>query len=124
MMAQLSVCYFFAAISKINLPFMSGWALSQWVWAPLPGWMFALMSVGTIGVELVLALGLWFRPSRRVAIGLGLLLHGSIVVLMKEQTLPLIAFAISCVSLYGLFIYRPAFQLFRKPETVAEARSS
>lgn len=121
MMTQLSICYFFAAISKLNLPFISGKPLSQWVWAPLPGWMFGLMAIGTIAIELVLAFGFWFRATRRLAVVFGLMLHGSILVLMKDQTLPLIAFALSCVSLYGLFLFRPAIRAGQKQETRANA---
>ncbi len=40
MLTQLSVCYFFAAASKVSVVFLSGAPLSHWVWAPLPWWMF------------------------------------------------------------------------------------
>ena len=107
MMTQLSVCYFFAAITKISPLFLSGVPLSQWVWAPLPWWMFMSMAVGTVMVELFLAFGLWGRRTVRAAVGTGVLLHTSIVLLIEDQTVPLIAFSLTCLSLYWLFLARP-----------------
>jgi hypothetical protein len=107
MMTQLSVCYFFAAISKINAQFLSGVPLSQWIWIALPPWILLVTAVGTIVVEIFLTVGLWLQSVRRVAVALGLFLHLSIAITMKEQTLPLVAFGLTCVSLYGLFVFRP-----------------
>lgn len=107
MMTQLSVCYFFAAISKMTVLFLSGVPLSGWVWLPLPWWMFTVMAVGTVLVELFLAVGLWLRRTRRAAFLLGGALHLSIVVMMRDQTSALLSFALTCVSLYGLFLVRP-----------------
>jgi hypothetical protein len=107
MMSQLSVLYVFSAISKMNLTFISGAPLSGWVWLELPWQAFFVASIVTIVVELVIGIGLWFRASRRVAALFGVALHLSIVVLMNNETLPLIAFAITCVSLYPLFLARP-----------------
>lgn len=118
MMTQLSVCYLFAAVSKMNINFVSGGPLSHWVWIPLPWWMFTLMAIGTIVMELILAFGLWLQSVRRFAVVLGLILHGSILVLMKDQTMPLFAFGLTCVCLYGLFIFRPTRQASRKAEPV------
>ncbi|MGY1913962.1 HTTM domain-containing protein [Blastococcus sp. SYSU DS0973] len=108
MMSQLSVCYFFAAISKMNVVFLSGTPLSLWVWVPLPWWLFTLMAVGTVAGELFLAFGLWRRSTARAAAALGILLHVSIVVLLEDQTLPLAAFALACLCLYSLFLHRPS----------------
>lgn len=113
MMTQLSVCYFFAAVSKMNGAFIYGGPLASWIWVPFPRWLFFLMAVGTIAVEIFLAFGFWFRPSRRLAVILGLLLHGSIVLLMRDQTLPLIAFSLTCLSVYGLFAHCPVVFLGR-----------
>ncbi|WP_239579292.1 HTTM domain-containing protein [Microlunatus panaciterrae] len=107
-MTQLSVLYFFAALSKINPVFLSGRALKSWVRWPLPDQVFPLLAVGTILTEFFLAGALWFRPTRRAAALLGLGLHASIVVMMADQTLPLIAFSLLCVPLYALFLTRPA----------------
>lgn len=104
MMTQLSACYFFAATSKVNAAFLSGAPLSHWVWVPLPWWCFTLMAFATVLVELFLSLGLWFARTRRTAVVLGVMLHVSIVVMMREHTWALLSFAITCASLYPLFL--------------------
>jgi hypothetical protein len=103
MMTQLSVCYLFAALSKMNALFLSGAPLSLWLWIPLPRWGFTAMAIGTVATEIFLALGLWTRRYRAGAMAIGVLLHLSIVTLMAEQTIPLIAFALTCLCLYPLF---------------------
>jgi hypothetical protein len=113
MMTQLSVCYFFAAASKVSILFLSGVPLAGWVWIPLPWWMFTLMAFGTVLVELFLTVGLWLRRTRRAAFALGGALHLSIVAMMSDQTWPLIAFGLTCVSLYGLFGSREPMPLLR-----------
>ncbi|MFF2389108.1 HTTM domain-containing protein [Agromyces sp. NPDC058104] len=110
MMSQLSVLYLFSAISKMNFTFISGAPLSLWVWIDLPWQAYFIAAVLTIAVELILAIGLWFRSSRRLAVILGLGLHFSIVVLMVGETAALIAFTITCVALYPLFLFRPSFR--------------
>jgi len=107
MMSQLSVLYLFSALSKINLLFISGKPLAMWVWIELPWQFYTVAAFMTIVVELVIAFGLWFPASRRVAVAFGLGLHLSIVALMNHETLSLIAFALTCVSLYPLFLFRP-----------------
>lgn len=104
MMTQLSACYFFAAASKVNPAFLTGAPLSHWVWVPLPWWCFTLMAFATVLVELFLSLGLWFARTRRTAVALGLMLHVSIVIMMREHTWALLSFAITCTSLYPLFL--------------------
>ncbi|RZS68630.1 vitamin K-dependent gamma-carboxylase-like protein [Agromyces ramosus] len=125
MMTQLSVCYLFSALSKMNVVFLSGAPLSTWVWVDLPWQFYTVAALCTVAVELVIAFGLWFRSSRRVAVLLGLGLHLSIVVLMKADTVVLFAFALTCVSLYPLFIFRPAlrFPWMADPEPTSEGRS-
>lgn len=121
MMTQLSVCYFFAAITKINPLFLTGAPLSQWVWAPLPWWMFMGMAVGTVVVELFLAFGLWARSTVRAAVGTGVFLHTSIVLLVEDQTVPLIAFSLTCLSLYCLFLARPRPSAQARPSSAEPA---
>ena len=65
MMTQLSVCYLFSALSKVNAVFLSGVPLSTWVWIDLPWQFYTVAAVSTVAVELVIAFGLWFRSSRR-----------------------------------------------------------
>jgi hypothetical protein len=119
MMTQLSVCYLFSALSKLNIVFISGAGLSEWVWLELPWQFYTVAAIATVVVELIIAVCLWFPATRRVAVLLGLGLHLSIVVLMKDDTLPLIAFAITCVSLYPLFLFRPSLRLARIPAAIA-----
>jgi len=106
MMMQLSVCYWFAAVSKVNPVFLSGDGLRNWVWWPLPDWVFPFMAVATILTELFLAVGLWLRRTRWTAAGVGICLHVSIVWMLRDP-IPLIAFALACVPLFALFLWRP-----------------
>jgi len=104
----------------MNLTFISGVPLSGWVWIELPWQLFFIASIMTVVVELVIGIGLWFRSTRRVAVVFGLGLHFSIVILMNNETFALIAFAITCVSLYPLFIFRPNLRAARR---VSESRA-
>lgn len=106
MKVQLSVLYFFAAGAKINPSFLSGRPMDHWVWLDLPDMLTMSMAWGTIVVELFMAFGFWFHRTRGLAVLLGLLLHGSIVVLMAKGTLALISFAAICVPLYPLYWLR------------------
>lgn len=119
MMTQLSVCYLFSALSKLNLVFLSGAGLSSWVWIELPWQFYTVAAVTTVVVELIIAVCLWFPATRRVAVLFGLGLHLSIVVLMNDETLPLIAFATTCVSLYPLFLFRPSLSAARTRAAIA-----
>jgi len=58
---------------------------------------------GTIVGELFMAFALWFRRTRVLAVILGCILHLSIAVLMNHDNVVLIAFALTCMSLYPLF---------------------
>lgn len=109
MMTQLSIVYLFSALSKMNPNFISGRPLASWVWIELPWQLYTFAAVMTVIVEFVIAIALWFRNVRRVAVLLGIGLHVSIVVLMTDETLALIAFALTCLSLYPLFLFRPNF---------------
>ena len=119
MMTQLSVCYLFSALSKLNLVFLSGAGLAGWVWIELPRQFYFVAAVMTVVVELIIAVCLWFPATRRVAVLFGLGLHLSIVVLMNNETLALIGFAVTCVSLYPLFLFRPALSVARTRAAIA-----
>ena len=120
MMSQLSVLYVFSALSKMNLEFISGVPLSGWVWleCSVAGLLRCLRRDRRS--QLIIGIGLWFRASRLIAVVFGLGLHLSIVTLMNNQTVALVAFAITCVSLYPLFIFRPAL---RGPRTESHGRA-
>lgn len=104
MMSQLSVCYLFAALSKLNVTFLSGAPLHAWLRWDLPVLLTFAMAVGAVLTELTIAICLWSRRFRLLAVALGVLLHVSIVVGLADQTWPLAAFALTCVPLYGLFL--------------------
>jgi hypothetical protein len=122
MMSQLSVCYLFSALGKMNLAFISGAPLSGWVWIELPWQFYTLAALTTVIVELFIAVGLWFQATRWLAVAIGVGLHLSIVVLMNHETLALVAFALACVSLYPLFLFRPRLRELR-PAVSDEVRS-
>ena len=54
-----------------------------------------------------LAVNLWRPSNRRKAAVLGVLLHVGIVTMLRDETVPLIAFAMTCLGLYWLFLSRP-----------------
>lgn len=107
MMVQLTVCYAFAALSKVNPAFLSGEPLNRWVRWDLPAWATLVMAVATVVTELFLAAGLWFRPTRRLAAVLGVALHVSIVVMIPDETVALITFSVMCLGIYPLFFVAP-----------------
>lgn len=103
MKTQLTVCYAFAALSKLNPVFLSGHPLTEWTRWDLPWSLAVSLSVSTVVVELFLAVGLWFRRPRRLAVILGVGLHVSIVIMIAQETPALAAFSLTCVCLYPLF---------------------
>ena len=108
MMTQLSACYLFASLSKMHVYFLSGLPLAGWTWPDLPPIVFAAMALGSVVIELFIALALWLPRWRPLAFVGGAGLHLSIPVLMVDQTLPLISFGLTCLCLYPLFwTWRP-----------------
>ena len=111
MMTQLTAVYLFAGLSKINAVFLSGDPLSTWVRFSLPGWVHPAMAWVTVVTEVaVLAVGLWVPRIRVLAVLAGLGLHLSIVLMLTHHTFQLVAFTLSCVSLYPLFLTRPRWE--------------
>lgn len=115
MMSQLSVCYFFAAASKINPEFIDGHLFATWLRWPLPEFGYQPLAIATIVTEFFLAAGLWFRRTRVLAVTIGVCLHASILLGMADQTVPLLAFTLACVPIYGLFLTRPTLDLAQEP---------
>lgn len=105
MMSQLSACYLFAGLSKVNPVFLHGIVLRESMHWSLPAWMLVGLSLMTVVTEIFLAVALWLRRANRVAVALGCVLHLSIVIMLKEP-FPLVAFALACASLYPLFLDR------------------
>lgn len=107
LMSQLSVCYFFAALVKLNPGFLSGDLLRGFVRLEFPAWVWVSAAIGTVVTEMFLVFGLWFRQTRWVAAAAGLALHLSIPIAMPGDAWPLLAFSLLCLSLYPLFLLRP-----------------
>lgn len=103
MMSQLSVCYLFAGLSKVNGIFLSGRPFDVWLWMELPDVLAMSIAWGTVLAEVFMALALWFRRTRLLAILLGSILHISIIALMNHDNVVLVAFALTCMSIYPLF---------------------
>lgn len=104
-MSQLTVCYAFAALSKINPHFLSGQPLAEWIRWELPLTLTLPLAYATVATELFLAAGFWFRRTRAWAALLGVALHVCIVV-MLEAAMPLFSFTLTCVGAYALFFVR------------------
>lgn len=113
LMTQLSVCYFFAAVVKVNERFLSGAYLGDLLTWPLAPGLLQLMAVGTILVELGLATALWHRRLMVPTAWLGLGLH-VLIPLGMQPRLPLVAFSLTCLSLYPMFLFR--HRLVRQPD--------
>lgn len=103
---QLSICYAFAALSKVNPWWFAGDELRWSLRFELPAAIYIPLAAMVVATELFIALGIWFRPTRRLALVTGVGLHVSIVALMHDR-LPLVTFAIVCLSLYPLIATAP-----------------
>jgi hypothetical protein len=124
MMTQLSACYLFAALSKVNPVYLDGEPFAFWLWMSLPSALLPVVAVASVLTELFLAVGLWFRATRYVAAAAGVALHVSIVLGMSSDNVALFAFACACVPVYGLFLTRPSLRDVGSPaEVVDEART-
>lgn len=108
MLSQVSVCYLFGALSKVNPVFLSGGVLEHAMWLHVPDALMGGLPLLTVLAELFIAVGLWVPRLRVVAVLVGAGLHLSIVATMTEA-MPLAAFAVVCLSLYPLFLLRPVF---------------
>ena len=104
LMSQLSVCYFFAALVKLNPGFLSGDLLSEFVSLDLPSWLWSAAALGAVVTEMGLVVGLWFRRTRWLAAAAGLGLHLSIPLAMPGNAWSLLAFSLQCLALYPLFL--------------------
>jgi len=107
MKLQLSIVYFYTAAAKMNPAFLGGHVIEQVVRIPpalhRPG-VLATLAVATVAIELFLSFALWVRALRPWGFLLGLLLHGSIAVLMGPS---LWIFSLMTLSLYAVFLEVP-----------------
>ncbi len=109
LMTQLSVCYLFAAVAKLNPDFLSGDVLRQFLTVDLPIDALRLLAATTVVAELFLAFGLWFTDTRWFAAAVGIGLHLMIPVTMDDK-FGLVCFSLACVSLYPMFLWRPSLR--------------
>ena len=108
--AQVSIVYGFAALAKMNPEYATGVTLGYFV--PMDAGMrllgvttmvtlVALASLGSIAVELLLAVWLWVPARRRTAFALGIALHlGMIASMTGGVRLQLVIFAVEMWALY------------------------
>jgi len=106
---QLSIVYFFAAVTKMNSLYLSGYMLGANLRRNLPALFFnprvlSAMAVASIVVELTLAVSFWIKDLRKGAVVLGLLLHLAMVVSLAPNVAGQLAiFATACIAIYPLF---------------------
>ncbi len=110
MKVQLSVVYFFAALTKLNIAFLSGGMLAVSLQEGLIPFPEALRRVEVLApaawvavlLEGYLSYALWSERRRHTAAWLGIMLHIGIAATMGE-TLGLAAFSVTMLALYPLF---------------------
>ena len=107
-MTQVSVCYLFAGLNKVNPVFLEGDLFASWMRWPLPEQLYPVLALTTVLTEVFLAVGLWWRRTRPLAVLAGVGLHVSIVVTMTQQTVPLAVFGLTCIATYWLYFTRPS----------------
>ena len=110
---QVSIVYVFAALSKINVVYLSGVVIYLSLQPSLKMLvaghaatpvLMMLVAVFSVLVELWLAVALWRRKWRSAAVVVGIAFHvGLIVLLTWDQAVQLIVFTIGMASLYVLF---------------------
>jgi hypothetical protein len=122
--AQVSIVYFFAALTKVNPAYLSGDVMAHFIHADLlqmvpAGWSLAALmralSILSIATELFIAFALWFAFWRRLALVAGLGLHLAIIFTggraMGVPDIPFTVFALLIVPLYALFFSFPQPQM-------------
>lgn len=105
---QVALVYFWGAVDKTNVAFLSGSRLQQMAWyyfgshegmrVPLLDEALVLGGIGTVVLEYALAFGLWFAPARRWLVPLGALFHFAIF-----ASVPVGTFSVLTVFLYLAF---------------------
>lgn len=111
---QLSIVYFFAAVSKINLLYISGALISAnmsrgWL-VPLPDaldrWQVIMpVAIISIVIELTLAFALWTHRYRTAGIVTGIVLHTMIFLTFPaESRLSLAVFGLVMFGMYVPFL--------------------
>ena len=110
---QLSIVYFFAAITKMNSVYLGGYMLGANLRRNMPAIAFnprllSAMAVASIVIELFLAGAFWVPRLRKSAVVIGILLHlAMIVTLVPEVAAQLAIFAAACIAIYPFYFLRP-----------------
>jgi hypothetical protein len=109
---QFALVYFWGAVDKTNIAFLSGSRLQQIFYyyfgshegMRIPGFdeLMVVSSVATVALEYGLAFGLWFAPARTWLIPAGVVFHTVIYV-----TMPVGTFSVTSCLLYVAF-FAPA----------------
>lgn len=96
MSLQVAALYYWTAVDKLTVGFLSGERLQQMamdyytgsseIGGGLVGALFVVVAWFTVATEFALAFGLFFRRTRRWLVPVGLVLHGGIHVLLGVQT--------------------------------------
>ncbi|HET8783505.1 MAG TPA: HTTM domain-containing protein [Pyrinomonadaceae bacterium] len=109
---QLSIVYFFAAITKMNSVYLGGYMLGANLRRNMPAIAFnprllSAMAVASIVVELFLAGAFWVPRLRKTAVVIGLLFHmAMIATLVPEVAAQLAIFAAACIAIYPFYFLR------------------
>lgn len=107
--AQLSIVYFFAAVSKLTPAYLSGWMIGANLRRSIvvgPNTLRAF-AIGSIVVEIFLAFALWSPRWRKLAVVVGVLLHiGMVTMLAPVVAAQLALFAIACLAIYPLYFVK------------------
>lgn len=109
---QLSLVYFFAAITKMNSVYLKGYMLGSNLRKELPAVVFTpgmltTLAVASIVIELFLAGAFWVRSLRKSAVLVGVLFHlGMVLTITPLVAIQLIVFAVACIAIYPLFFFR------------------
>lgn len=113
--ATVSACYMFAGLSKANPEFLTGHLIGSmspsWVPAKLAAW-------ATVPTEISIGLGVWWAPTRRAALALGVGLHVAIIVLLGSPVV-FSAFAALCMSGYPLVWAWPTLRAHAQSDGIA-----
>jgi hypothetical protein len=106
---QLSIVYFFAAVTKVNSVYLNGYMLESNLRKDFPAAVFmprmlTTLAVASIVIELFLAGAFWVRSLRKSAVLVGVLFHVTMVLTLTPLVAAqLIVFAVACISIYPLF---------------------
>jgi hypothetical protein len=112
---QLSLVYFFTAISKINPVFLSGHVLMRDMALPADFVSPALaagVATITVACELFLSCALWVPRLRAIGIAIGTVLHLLVPVWFGPYA-GLVVFSVATLSLYALFVDRSDLEYLR-----------